>query len=116
VDREWLMVFDNADGDPEVVAEYFPEGDGGNILLTSRNRGFVPHYVSLEACAEVEDMKDEDAVLLLLKSACITESSEEMKEVAWRIVKELGFLPLAVDQAGAAIKSGLCNIDDYLQT
>ena len=30
------------------------------------------------------------------------------------IVKELCYLPLAIDQAGAAIASGLCNMDDYL--
>jgi hypothetical protein len=115
MEREWLMVFDNADGDPDVVTEYFPDGDGGDILLTSRNRGFIPHHVSLEACAEVEDMNDKDAIVLLLKSACLTDASVEITKAAMLIVKELGPLPLAIDQAGAAINSGLCNVDDYLQ-
>jgi hypothetical protein len=41
--------------------------------------------------------------------------SEEAKDVSKLIVKELCFLPLAVDQAGAAIANGLCNINDYLR-
>jgi len=40
--------------------------------------------------------------------------STELREAARPIVKELCYLPLALDQAGAAIRSGLCNIDDYL--
>ena len=34
---EWLLVFDNADGAPEVVEKFIPSGSQGNILVTSRN-------------------------------------------------------------------------------
>ena len=34
---EWLLVFDNADGGPEVVEKFIPSGSQGNILVTSRN-------------------------------------------------------------------------------
>jgi hypothetical protein len=38
IQEEWLIVFDNADDPlPEVVAKFFPPGDRGNILITSRN-------------------------------------------------------------------------------
>ena len=33
----WLLVFDNADGAPEVVEKFIPSGSQGNILVTSRN-------------------------------------------------------------------------------
>ena len=114
VEGEWLIVFDNVDGDPYVVAQYFPGGNQGNILFTSRNQG-LRRYVSHEASAEVEKMEDGDAVSLLLKSALLDGPSMEMKSAAGQIVQELCFLPLAVDQAGAAIANGLCNIDDYLE-
>jgi len=34
---EWLLVFDSADGAPEVVEKFIPSGSKGNILVTSRN-------------------------------------------------------------------------------
>ena len=61
-------------------------------------------------------MDEEDAISLLLKSAFLDGSRTELREAARPIVKELLFLPLAVDQAGASIANGLCYIDDYLQT
>ena len=35
---KWPLVFDNADGPPEVVEKVIPSGCQGNILVTSRNR------------------------------------------------------------------------------
>ena len=72
-------------------------------------------YVPDEALAKIEDMDNEEAISLLLKSASLDWSHMELREVARPIVKELFFLPLAVHQAGASISSGLCQIDDYLQ-
>lgn len=34
---KWLMIYDNADGHYSVVERFLPPGNGGNILITSRN-------------------------------------------------------------------------------
>ena len=111
---EWLLVFDNADGGPEVVEKFIPSGSKGNILITSRNKslGCVTTY---ENSLEVGQMSQEEAILLLLKAGDLTRASGKVHDVAQNIVNELCCLPLAVDQAGAAIEAGLCSIDNYLQ-
>jgi len=111
IEHDWLIVFDNASGDCDGVAKYIPQGNRGNILFTSRNMSLARH-VSLGALVEIDSMDEDDAIALLLKSSLC---SMELRQAARAIVKELCCLPLAVDQAGAAIASGLCNMDDYLQ-
>jgi hypothetical protein len=108
---EWLLVFDNADGAPEMIAKLIPPGDRGNILLTSRNPDMRRN--APEASAEIDRMEEADGISLLLKAAFLDGSSEELAQ-ATLIVTELYFLPLAVDQAAACIASGLCNIGGYL--
>ena len=75
----------------------------------------VWRHVPDEARVKIEDMNEEDAISLLLKSASLDKSRTELREAARPIVKELLFLPLAVHQAGASIASGLCYINDYLR-
>jgi tetratricopeptide (TPR) repeat protein len=106
-------VFDNATGDHDSVAEYMPHGNRGNILFTSRNLSLA-RYVSHEGRIEVDSMEEEDAISLLLKSSLMDQCSLPLREAARSIAREPCCLPLAIDQAGAAIASGLCNIDDYL--
>jgi len=36
ITEEWLIVFDNADSSPDVVAKFIPPGNRGNILVTSQ--------------------------------------------------------------------------------
>jgi len=112
VEHDWLIVFDNATGENDGLAQYIPQGDRGNILFTSRNLSLA-RYVSHHAWLEIDSMEEEDAISLLLKSSR-EEYSTQSRETARPIVKELCCLPLALDQAGAAIASGLCRIDDYL--
>src|SRR5277367_2684795 len=114
MDSNWLLIFDNADGEPSMVSKSLPPGNRGNVLITSRNPE-MKRNVSSGAWIEVEDMEEEDAISLLLKAAFLDDTSEELRQASMPIVKELCFLPLAVDQAGAAIGCGLCDMDDYLQ-
>ena len=101
-------MFDNAsDG----VAGHIPTGNRGNILLTSRNPSLA-RLVSAEDVVEVAGMDEGDAIFLL-RSAGLDETSTQTRQAARPIVKDLCCLPLAVDQAGAAIMSGLCSIDNY---
>src|SRR5580698_4788765 len=111
---EWLLVFDNANGDPDMISNFIPLGNRGNILITSRNPD-MRRDVPSGAWANVDNMDEEEAISLLLKAAFLDVSSDELREVSRPIVKELRSLPLAVDQAGAAIASGFCNIHNYLQ-
>ncbi|PPR01805.1 hypothetical protein CVT26_013164, partial [Gymnopilus dilepis] len=112
LDGEWLLVFDNAE---EHIHKFIPPGNSGNILVTSRNRS-VGRSTGFNAM-EIHQMEEEDAVALLLKASCIdhTPESINLHDAAKAIVNALYCLPLAVDQAGAAIESGLCSINDYLQ-
>src|SRR6202795_2103574 len=115
VERDWLIVFDNATGAYDGVADYIPDGSAGNILFTSRNPNLA-RFVSAEDHIEVDNMEEGDAILLLLRSSGTDESSMQARQTARLIVKELCCLPLAVDQAGAAIQSGLCDLHDYLRS
>ena len=111
---EWLLVFDNADGAPEVVERFIPSGLQGNILVTSRNRSHG-RLVSYENSLEVDQMAEKEAISLLVKASHLAELPQNTSCIAQQIVNELCCLPLAVDQAGASIEAGLCNIDDYLE-
>ena len=106
------MVYDNANGHYSVVEKFIPPGNGGNILITSRNVELKRLAVD---AANVVDMPDGEAVSLLLKSAMFDGTSDHIKNMATQAVSELGGIPLAVDQAGSFIQSFGCSIDDYLE-
>ncbi|KAF8144888.1 P-loop containing nucleoside triphosphate hydrolase protein [Mycena galopus ATCC 62051] len=94
----WLLFFDNAD-DPKInLNKVFPKCNHGNIIITSRNpdlRGYGDH-------SQISDMKESDAVVLLLKTADYR-CSPVNEQFAVEIVKELYYLPLAIVQAGGFI-------------
>jgi len=114
MEHEWLLVFDNADGEPGVVTKFTPPRNRGNLLITSRNPD-MRRIVPSGSWITVGQMEDDDAISLLLHAACLNEFSDDLQQISRQIVTELCCLPLAVDQAGAAIASGLCNIHDYLR-
>ena len=111
--EEWLLVFDNADvPPPEVVEKFIPPGNGGNILITSRNSS-MGRIVSFENGIEIKEMEEADAITLLLKASQLDPFKH--LEVSKKIVTELCCIPLAINHAGAYIKAGRCDIDEYLR-
>jgi hypothetical protein len=115
IQEEWLIVFDNTDDlSPEALAKYFPPGNRGNILITSRNQSMGRVVTLLENSIEINEMEELDAITLLLKASCLN-SLDVHIEAARKIVIELGCIPLAVDHAGAYIAAGKCNINAYLR-
>ena len=113
IQEEWLIVFDNADEPPpEMVASLFPSGNRGNILITSRNQS-MRRVISFENSIEIHEMKESDAITLLLKASCLDAVAGHV-QAAKDIVNELGCIPLAVNHAGAYIEAGKCGINDYL--
>jgi tetratricopeptide (TPR) repeat protein len=114
LEENYIMVFDNADIlSPAELEAYLPPGRGGNILITSRN-STMRNLTSPENSLEVSEMEENDAIELLLKASYLDPSLMEFQAEASKIVKELFWLPLAIDQAGAYIASGATTIGDYL--
>ena len=112
--ENYVMVFDNADVlSPAELEAYLPPGRWGNILITSRN-STMRNLTSPENSLEVTEMEEKDAIDLLLKASCLDIYSREFQTDASKIVKELFYLPLAIDQAGAYIASGATTIGKYL--
>ncbi len=109
---KWLIIYDNADGHYTVVEKFIPPGNEGNIMITSRN-------VELKRLAfnseNVVDMAEDEAISILLKSAMLDGTSNDIKNAAKKVVSELGGIPLALDQAGAYIHRCGCGIDGYLE-
>jgi hypothetical protein len=105
--ENYMMVFDNADvlSPAELEAYFPPPGKGGNIVITSCNAAM--QILTLpENSLEVTEMDENDAVELLLRASVLDPCLMELQAEASKIVKELSYLPLAIDQAGAYIASG----------
>ena len=107
--ERWLLVIDNLD-DVSVVHGYLPNLSSGHTLITTRNQHFddIPAG-GLEV--SVLDVDDASAVLLALSKTADTPSA---KDEAAKIVKELGYLPLAIEQAAAYIREASKNIYEFL--
>lgn len=114
LEMPWLLVIDNAD-DPNVdYARFFPAGDRGHILVTSRNPDCRIHATI--GSYEFKEMDPEDAITLLLKAAEIKDVTDrENRERARPMANALGHLPLALIQAGASIRHNICSLEDYLE-
>ncbi len=115
LEMPWLLVIDNAD-DPSIdYSRFFPAGERGHILVTSRNSDCKIH--ATVGSYEFGDMDEDDSITLLLKAAQHSGIDDrDVRDIARPIVKTLGYLALAIIQAGAAIRQGICSIEEYLDT
>ena len=111
--NSWLLVMDNVD-DISIVNNYLPdvEPGEGHILLTTRN----PNTTGIHAQGlEVEVFERQTAANLLLLRADLDDKSDvEINSEALKIVEELGFLALAIEQAAAYIREASKNIFNFL--
>jgi len=98
-------VFDNADTITEDIAvsvvDLIPKGDMGCVLITSRNQR-IDEELSIFG-REVTEMDEYEAVLLPGTSGQIDVDLDKAEAIV--LVKELGFLPLAIEQASGYITS-----------
>lgn len=114
---QWLLILDNAD-DLAMVREFLPVTFSGHIILTTQAQSTG----QLAQRLVVETMSQEMGALLLLRRAMMiaadapleTASSSDIA-LAKEISKELGGLPLALDQAGAYIEETPCSLQEYQQ-
>src|SRR5277367_5258087 len=110
----WLLVMDNMD-EISVAVDYLPHmSPGGHTLITTRN----PNHLTIPAEGLQIPVLGEDAAieLLLLRSQinCIDDSPDRTH--AAQIVRALGCLALAIEQAAAFIRSSVDGISKFLAT
>jgi tetratricopeptide (TPR) repeat protein len=101
----WLIVFDNAD-QPDEISDLIPDGPG-DVLITSRN----PRWEATITTVPMDVFRPEESRDFLLKRVrkSLTEAEAD------RLAKELGHLPLALEQAGAMLAETGMPADDYLR-
>ncbi|KAF8530242.1 hypothetical protein BU17DRAFT_78873 [Hysterangium stoloniferum] len=105
IQKRCLIIFDNVDGMDGVVKEYLQQMRQIYVLITSRNPGLASHVT--ESMHVVPMESDEALVLFQAAAKSDNEADATIQELSEKIVSRLGFLPLALDIAGAAISTGL---------
>jgi tetratricopeptide (TPR) repeat protein len=105
----WLLVCDNAD-QPEQLKPYLPIDPKGRILITSRAQ--VLH--GLAKAVRLEVLTPEAALEFLLRRIERESYRAPEKDAAAEMARELGYLPLALEQAGAYISEKSARFQDYL--
>lgn len=100
--KPWLLVFDSLDqpGAFQNIQDYFPGGSKGALLFTSRHTdlGRLGTTIPVTAMSEIEGLD-------LLLHQCNLNKTDEIAREGTAIVRELSYLPLAIDQAGSYIRS-----------
>ena len=108
----WLLILDNADDPSLDISQYFPVGNRGSIIVTSRNPECRCH--ATVGSRELREMESDDAINLLLRSGDLPSESQDLRLLALPIAQTLGYLALAVSHAGASIRQKICSLEDYL--
>jgi Tfp pilus assembly protein PilF len=112
---DWLLILDTADDLP-LVQPFLPNAGKGHLLLTTR----APAAGALAERISVRDMAPEEGALLLLRRAgviaedvLLAAADQADLRFALQLSKELGGLPLALDQAGAFIQEMRLSVAEY---
>jgi len=104
----WLLVFDNAQK-PDDLRRYLPVAGSGQAIITSRLSVWDDMAKTLEVGVFQRDEKQDESVEFLLKR-----TGQNDRKGATNLARELGDLPLALEQAGAYIKETGISFPDYL--
>src|ERR1044071_96680 len=108
----WLLIFDNAD-EPDLLKEFRPRNAKGHVLLTSRAQVF--DTLGIVKPIEIDAMSPEEALeFLFTRTGRDGDKNVAEREAAAQLAEELGYLPLALEQAGAYITAKKARFQDYL--
>ena len=114
-DRPWLLLIDNADDANLEIEKYFPDGEHGLTLITTRSPSVKMHGTIGQGFYHFDRLEDDEATELLLRAADNHEPrTPTILKLASAITRTLGALPLALVHAGKAIKAKLCDLNNYI--
>ncbi|HET9285633.1 MAG TPA: TIR domain-containing protein [Candidatus Angelobacter sp.] len=108
----WLLILDNLDR-TETVQTVLPQHGNGHILITSRARDF--QALSIFKPIEVFELPVEPARQFLLKRTAREANTQSVDDID-ALTLELGYFPLALEQAGAFIYENQTSFTNYLKS
>ena len=100
--RNWLLIFDNME-DYETLRPWLPSDAKGHVLITTRNKKSWEHVLDLDVFSE----KD---ALDFFRERTKTSVDESAKTLA----EQLGYLPLALEQAASYMVETKMDYASYL--
>ncbi|KID60293.1 tetratricopeptide repeat domain-containing protein, partial [Metarhizium brunneum ARSEF 3297] len=112
----YLIIFDNADSvdNKALLAEFWPGGDTGSILITSRDKSLLGEFSG----QSLTQLLPEDAIELLMiltnrggRKAAAIYPEREMQAAA-NLVEVVGCLPLAITQLASIAIEDCCSLRD----
>lgn len=110
---KWLVIFDNADN-PKILKNFIPTKHQGHILITSRDN-------ALEGCGvrkiiQLPVLTKEESRQFFLDRLGKEELPSDEEDSLNQLGKNLGYLPLALEQAAAFIKTRETSFRSYLKS
>ncbi|KAK3935859.1 hypothetical protein QBC46DRAFT_421050 [Diplogelasinospora grovesii] len=109
----WLLIIDNADDRTLELRSLFPSSDAAHILVTTRVRDFSREGTL--GSLEVKGLEEGEALQLLLTKADIPQPWDPLTTKTGNLItRALGYLALALIQAGNCIYRGVCELGGYL--
>ena len=121
--RPWLLVLDDVDQlnlseqMHKVLSGRWKRQASGHVLLTTRREPKeVCQSINLEpsCCVHVSAFSEDEAKRFLVARSDVSDATVEEAALDG-LVRELGCLPLALEQAGAHIKALQCPVNNYLE-
>ncbi len=106
----WLLVFDNADS-PDILAPFLPSRDHGHLVVISRTQ----HIPGFSCVLDLDVMSYDEAVSFMERRVRRKLSGEELA-FAGKLAEELGYLPLAIEQAATYIGVHRVTFLDYFES
>jgi class 3 adenylate cyclase/tetratricopeptide (TPR) repeat protein len=107
----WLLILDNVE-DRREVRRFVPEGAMGDVLITSRESVFQEFGIA--RALDVGDLGGDEAVRFLLARAGREDAASTERAAAAGLATELGYLPLALEQAAAYVAETGATFAGYL--
>ncbi|KAF7972001.1 hypothetical protein HWV62_19283 [Athelia sp. TMB] len=106
----WLLILDDVTANAiPCLREHLPrENIGGAIIITTRTSQVAEAAVKVDeqrrCILELKPLSTEKSVMLLMRAAGLADRGDGSEEIAKKLVRRIGCLPLAVEQAGAYMK------------
>ncbi|GHH73766.1 tetratricopeptide repeat protein [Kitasatospora indigofera] len=97
----WLLIFDNVE-DPSDLAPYLGALNGGHHLITSRRATGWPRTIRTHPLGALDADKSADLICTYAFAGSVITPREHQDARA--LAAELGYLPLALEQAGAYLR------------